>query len=174
MRDWIYRVTRLVVSSDTAKWCGLPYPNHKKGCPNYGKAERCPPQAPKVNEFFDINRPLYIVHSEFDLTGHSETMKFKHPEWSDRQCRCVLYWQSRSRRHLNTRIGLAHFELGTNLHTTCPEAMGVNVYVTARISGLKLERIRRLSTCRHVALLGWGNHSTKPHEPAEGVTEGGG
>ena len=155
MNSWIYRVQRLVTSPQTGKWCGLRYPNHKHGCPKYGNDAKCPPQAPQVRDVFDIQKPLYLVHSEFDFAAHVLRMRAKFPAWSDLQCRCVLYWQSRSRKQLGERILMAHHRLGTSIDTTCPEGMGVNVYATARLSGLKLERIRSLSTCRHVALLGW-------------------
>lgn len=155
MKDWIYRIRRLVTSSQVDQWCKLPYPNHKKGCPNYGRHNWCPPFAGRVGDWFDISRPLFLVHSEFDLVAHVGRMGRKHPQWSERQCRCVLYWQGTSRKQLREHIVIARQELGTNLHTTCPEGMGVNVYATARLSGLRLERIRNLSICRHVAMLGW-------------------
>jgi len=153
--SWLYEVKKLVRSAQTANWCRLPYPGHLKGCPNYGKTTKCPPQAPTVEEFFDLSKPLYIVHSEFNVLIHMCKMKQQHPQWSDRQCRCVLYWQPKSRKQLKERIKIAHAYLGTNTDTSCPEAMGVNVYATARVSGLKLEKVRELSICRHVALLGW-------------------
>lgn len=56
---------------------------------------------------------------------------------------------------MRDRASIARYELGTNIMLTCPEGHGVNVYVTARVNGLKLERIRGLKTCRHVALLGF-------------------
>lgn len=153
--DYVYKVRRLVISHKAGDWCRLPYPNHKNGCPNYGKADRCPPKAPMVQTVFDISKPLYLVHSEFDLKSHVGRMQSSHPEWSDRQCRCVLYWQPHSRKQLKDRVRMARFVLGTNIETSCPEGMGVNVYATARLSGLYLGKIKTLFICRHVALLGW-------------------
>lgn len=158
--SYIYPVKRLVVSDHVGRWCQLPYPNHPKGCPNFWEAkEECPPKAPSVDEYFDLSRALYFVHSEFDLNAHADMMKQRHPHWSDRQCRCVLYWQSRSRKQLKQRTSKAASLLGTDAMTMIPEAMGVNVYVTARLAGLRLEPIRSLSLCRHVALLGWRKNS---------------
>ena len=150
----IYPVKRLVVSKHVGRWCRLPYPGHPHGCPNFGKAAKCPPQAPAVRDYFDLSKPLYLVHSTFDLTAHAAGMKERHPGWSDRQCRCVLYWQPTSRKQLKHRFVEAAGILGTDASTMIPEAMGVNVYVTARISGLHLEPIKSLSVCRHVALIG--------------------
>lgn len=45
-------------------------------------------------------------------------------------------------------------EHGLNIAALCPEGMGLNVYVTARLAGLYLEKIHNLSICRHVALVG--------------------
>jgi len=153
---FILPVSRLVISDQVGEWCKLPYPGHLKGCPNYGVAERCPPLAPHVTDYFDTSRPLYLVHSEFDLTGHQQRMKEAHPVWTDRQCRCVLYWQPKSRKQLKERAAEAMRLLGLDAMAWVPEAMGVNVYATARTSGLILERIRDLKTCRHVALVGHG------------------
>lgn len=152
--SFVYLVTKLVMSDRVGEWCRFPYPNHPQGCPNYGKAERCPPKAPAVGEYFDISRPMYLVHSEFDLDRHRLRMRDAHPQWSHRQCSCVLYWQSTSRKQLKERCREAMRLLGLDGMAMVPEAMGVNVYATARISGLILEPIRLLKTCRHVALIG--------------------
>jgi len=152
--EFIYPVRHLVTNEKTGEWCKIPYPGHAKGCPNYGKADRCPPKAPAVSKYFDLSKPLFLVHSDFDLEDHQSKMKANHPEWSDRQCRCVLYWQRTSRKQLKERIAIALRMHGLNAATMIPEAMGVNVYATARASGLILEPIRTLKKCRHVALVG--------------------
>jgi len=150
----VYEVNRLVVTSRSGDWCKTPYPGHAKGCPNYGKSERCPPKAPRLEAYFNTSRALYLVHSEFDLTAHAKRMKHEHPWWSERQCRCVLYWQSRSRKQLAERVAIVMKDRGLDRVATCPEAMGLNVYATAHLAGLRLEKIHNLSTCRHVALVG--------------------
>ena len=154
---FVYPVVKLVTNDSTGDWCRFPYPGHPKGCPNYNKVDRCPPRAPKIKDYFDLSQPLYLVHSEFDLAGHQSKMKESHPDWSLRQCRCVLYWQSSSRKQLKERIAAANSLLNLNTIAMVPEAMGVNVYATARLSGLNLERIKGLKTCRHVALVGHGH-----------------
>ena len=150
----IYRIEKLIHSPKVQDWCRLKYPGHPNGCPNYDKAKKCPPQCKYITEVFDLSKPLYFVHSEFDLAGHVLKMKKKHPNWSDRQARCVLYWQNTSRKQLMARAMEARRHLGCKTFTLMPEALGVNVYVTAKLAGLKLEPIRKLKTCRHVALLG--------------------
>jgi hypothetical protein len=153
---WLYRVKRLVINGKAGEWCKLPYEGHKEGCPNYGdlKHSHCPPHAPPVGQCFDLGQPLYLVHSEFNLPEWEMVMKYRHPSWSERQCRCVLYWQNQSRKQLKERTRFAMVRLGLNQAASCPEGMGVNVYVSSRLAGLRLEKIRRLETCQHVALIG--------------------
>jgi len=153
--SWIVPIKKLILSDKSGNWCRLPYEDHPDGCPNYGNKLACPPLAPFISSQIDINREMYLVHSEFNLRAHTIKMRTKHPKWSDRQCKCVLYWQSTSRKQRCTRTDEAVRLLGTNWISSIPEAMGVNVYATARLSGLKLERIRDIKVCRHVALLAY-------------------
>lgn len=162
-RSYIFEVKRLVTSPKVADWCRMPYPGHAKGCPNYDDPTKpwCPPRAPAVGEFFDLSRGLYLVHSEYDLEARSAELKSNNPDWTDKQCRCVLYWQKTSRKQLRLRAAVAMKETSATAMTTCPEAMGVNVYATAALSGLKLEKIDGLRICRHVALIGFENTKRK-------------
>lgn len=155
-----YRIKKLIVSSKIGDWCLREYPGHPKGCPNYGKKDGCPPGTgpDSLGCLFDLSKPLYFIHSEFDLAEHARRMKEKHPQWSDRQCRCVLYWQPASRKRLSTEVSVFMHKFGFNQYTTCPEGLGVNVYATARLAGLRLEKIRNISICRHVALVGLKAH----------------
>lgn len=151
---WVIPVKTLIWSKETRKWCGLKYPNHPKGCPNW--KTRCPERGPYVDSLLDLKKPMWIVHSEFDLAGHVEKMRGRHPKWTERQLRNVLYWQSQSRKQLRTRVAIAIRLLIPRINYVLPgaEYSGVNVYVTALKSGLKLERIKDLKTCRHIAILG--------------------
>jgi hypothetical protein len=97
---------------------------------------------------------MYLVYSEFDLGAHIEKMKAAHPEWSDKQCRCVLYWQGASKKLLKGEIKKAVKETGLKIVVDKPEGVGVNVYATCFKSGLRLERIKGLKICRHVAIIG--------------------
>lgn len=151
---WIIPVKNLVWTRKARYWCGLTYPNHPKGCPNW--KVRCPERGPFVDALMDLKKPMWIVHSEFDLVGHVERMRVRHPKWTERQLRNVLYWQNTSRKQLRTRVAIAIRLLIPRINYVLPgaEYAGVNVYATAFKSGLKLERISELKTCRHVAILG--------------------
>lgn len=151
----VLEVKRLVMSPHVGQWCLLPYPGHKRGCPNFGKKPGCPPDAVNIHRFIDISRPMYLVYSaRFDLAGHAEKMKKYHPTWSARQCRNVLYWQGTVRAGLRRRVRAAMGYLACDAATYCPEGMGVNVFVTARLAGLRLDKTRHLSVDHHVALIG--------------------
>ncbi len=155
MKSYIVKLKRLIISKQAGKWCQIPYEGHPRGCPKYGEDKWCPPHAPKAGDHFDLSKPLYFVHSEFDLEADIERRRKMTPGQTERQYRCVLYWQGSSRKQMKERAKEAIWSLGVNVITFCPEGMGVNVYATARVSGLCLQRIRNLKVCRHVALLGF-------------------
>lgn len=150
----IIEAVKIITSRKTGEWCQYSYPNHPKGCPKYGR-KGCPPDAPFITEVMDLRRPVYIAFSEFNLVAHVEKMRTKLPRWSDRQLRCVLYWQETSRNQMRQRARIAQVYHGGGIVLTCPEAHGVNVYATCFCSGLKIQKIRYLTTCRHIALIGF-------------------
>lgn len=136
--------------------CARPYPLHPKGCPNVGKSERCPPIAPFFDRVFDISSPVYAVVTEFDLAAHVTRMQMKHPTWSDRQLRCVLYWQAGARKRLTNAViaALKRYPGWYKYQATlCPEGMGVNVTETLAGVGIILEWPPE-HIARQVALLG--------------------
>jgi hypothetical protein len=81
-------------------------------------------------------------------------MKQIHPKWSDRQCRCLLYWQPRVRAQLSSmcmRFQSAH---PGSVFTLVPEAMGVHVIRTAQTLHVPIvTRLRR--TVFKVGLVGY-------------------
>ena len=130
----------VVIDLRAREWCKLPYPDHPKGCPNYGKRDTCPPQCPIWNDI--IEPPYLLVGVKFALKVWSERMKERHPKWSDRQARCCLYWQGKVRKRLREiceEVKLHH--LGSNfIISYTPEAMGVHVFETCYKNGIKLHK----------------------------------
>ena len=122
----------LILTDKIGKWCQLPYPNHKKGCPNYNKSERCPPKSKKVDEVFDLNKSHWFLLYRFDIGIHAENMKIKHPKWSKKQCRCVLYWQNKIRKKLKEMYIEMKKKEPELIYTDIPEAMGINVIYTIK------------------------------------------
>lgn len=127
------RVVPLIDESVLAL-CARPYPRHPRGCPNFGKAARCPPRAPLWRDVFDVAAPCYAVYSVFPLGEHVAEMRSRHPGWSAAQLSCVLYWQGRARARLRREIDTfraAHPEHPWRVEET-PEAMGVDVTATMK------------------------------------------
>ncbi|HDY87830.1 MAG TPA: hypothetical protein ENH82_06895 [bacterium] len=130
--EMIIKVNRkLCIDIRARDWCLFPYPNHPKGCPNYNYKKTCPPQVKVVDKVFDLNKDVWFAIIRFDLVAHMNRMKDKHPNWSERQCKCVLYWQEKVKKEL--RLLVENFIMFKEyIWTDCPEAMGVNVFKTFR------------------------------------------
>jgi len=121
--------------------CRKPYYNHSKGCPNFRKRSDCPPFAPLFDKYIDMSKPIYVIYNIFDFKSHIEKMKLKHPEWSEHQLKCVLYWQNSARKQLRLKCEkfLKEYEGLDYEIITCPEAMGVNLTATMQNIGIILE-----------------------------------
>lgn len=155
--NWILPVKKLVLTPQAKEWCKIPYPNHPKGCPNYyGKCFQGGKKGIRmIDTFIDPSKPIYIVYVEFDLETHVEKMRIKHPKWTERQLRNVLYWQGAQRAKLRRKVAEAIEITGIESPISCmPELYGVNVYATCLKSGLKLEPIKGLKLCRHIYFIG--------------------
>jgi predicted metal-binding protein len=121
--------------------CTQAYPNHPKGCPNFNKASKCPPQLPTIDKLInlDIRGPIYAIFNRYDFKAHCDKMRVKHPEWSQRQVECCLYWQGTARKNLREKIRAfiwkhPHYDI-----VSCPEGAGVNITETMKNAGIELE-----------------------------------
>ncbi|MEM5789005.1 MAG: hypothetical protein AAGU11_16960 [Syntrophobacteraceae bacterium] len=148
------RLDRIVYSAKVGEWRRLPYPGHPKGCPNQGRPPFCPPNSTALVDYLDTARPVYLVFEYFWLKNHADGMREKHPGWTDRQCRNLLYWQGIVRAGLKRNVAAAMSILGCDVVTYCPEGQGVNVFATARLAGLALDKTRRICIDHHIALIG--------------------
>lgn len=117
-------------------WCRLPYPGHPKGCPNFPK---CTEKHPDINAL--PGRQWFAVTEEFDLKGHAEMMAEKHPNWTDRQCRNLLYWQGGVRKRLYEKT-VRDFDPFSDVLLKIPEASGINVFDTMAGIGVHIQRTR--------------------------------
>lgn len=158
-----------VVDCSVRHLCRKPYPGHPKGCPNWGKRDSCPPQADLLPNVLDLAAPVYAIWNAFDLASHVARMKEKHPDWSDRQLRCCLYWQGTARAVLRKQIDAFLREHPGLLVLTCPEACGVDVTATMRRAGIDLEW-PPVSLAYQVALV--GTPLSQPAQRLTGVREG--
>ena len=127
--------------AQTKNLCTRAYYNHKYGCPNFNKKNGCPPSMKRFDEKYDITKNVYAIYNIFPFGDHVRRMKILHPEWSQRQAECCLYWQGKARKHLDEQI--CYFGLGFVGDVygieRVPEAMGVNVTLTMADAGIMLE-----------------------------------
>jgi len=135
----MYQQIEIVIDQSMRGLCKRSYPNHKKGCPNFNKRHDCPPKAPLISKVFDLNKPIYAIWNVFDFDEHTTRMRNKHPQWSDRQAECCLYWQGTARKQLKGEIANFLSDKGNHLVLTTPEACGVNITETMRRIGINLE-----------------------------------
>jgi predicted metal-binding protein len=137
-----WKVVDLIIESKVRDLCYKAYPNHKRGCPNYGKKRGCPPNVPIITEVIDLEQTVWVVWNVFDFSSHCERMEQAHPDWSRRQIECCLYWQGTARKHLRETLEEFMDKHGQHIPLaiiSCPEAMGVNVTKTMRQIGQELE-----------------------------------
>jgi hypothetical protein len=103
-------------------------------------------------------RPHWLAIVEFDLEAHKQRMFSLHPEWTDRQAGCVLYYQETIRKKLRaTVIEFKQSQPGL-VDTLVPEAMGVNVIKTIRRLGIPIETKPKTKVLK-VALVGHGKRT---------------
>lgn len=117
----------------SGEWCCKEYSNHKYGCPNFPKC---------INQRIDFNNVRFSYHwyaviEEFNLQEHAEIMKTKHPKWTERQCRNLLYWQGSVRKKLKEKVIVLKGDIVLDI----PEANGIHVFNTMENHGIGLERI---------------------------------
>lgn len=148
----------VVIDTRVRGLCTRPYPNHPKGCPNFGKRATCPPKCPLLSDVYNLNAGFWIVWVEFDFAAYCKKMRDKHPNWSQRQVECCLYWQGGVNKRLREAVNKVWADqvlrTGIGFHETyCPEAMGVNVTETMRKLGVELEWPPQ-GVVRKVALIG--------------------
>lgn len=144
-------------TSKTRLWCQLPYPNHPRGCPNYSNKETCPPKASYKPEILNDYSNFLLVYAIFNLKKQKERMLLKHPNWSQKQASCLLYWQNSVKKILREYIneiyirnkkkriylfssgsGFSSMKLNQGLIYSM-EAIGIDVFNTLRNNYINFE-----------------------------------
>ena len=131
-----FEIVTPILDKSVRSLCVRPYPNHKKGCPNFNKKEGCPPKAPLLQNLFDLSKPVYCIYNKFEFGEHVARMKNKHTHWTQRQAECCLYWQPRARKQLEEKIKLFLIDYPNYTILRCPEANGVNITGTMKQLGV--------------------------------------
>ena len=130
------------IRASDGTFCAHPYADHPKGCPNY-------PQCPDDEDRFTMQELQSLEHDydwfgvieEFDLKTHAQKLKQKHLDWSERQCRCLLYWQGGVRKRLLSKAMSFQFEANcSSILLSIPEASGINVFATMEKAGIIIEK----------------------------------
>lgn len=129
----------ILLDINSPKLCCRPYPNHPRGCPNYGKKTGCPPKVLPLDEVLDFEKEMYVIYTDFNIGKHAEKMKSLHPDWTERQIYCCLYWQPKARKMHKEEIERYKKEKKIGLILSSPEAMGVNVTSLMKKIGVNLE-----------------------------------
>ncbi len=128
--------------------CELPYPDHPNGCPNYNKNPLCPPHSPNRKEILKKYQYFTLFMVKFDFKRHKEQMKMNHPDWSDRQIACNLYYQSHIKKLFYAYVSPYYVYpnqvlmgcgsgFGTNIYSM--ESVGINVFQTLKKLNYQLE-----------------------------------
>lgn len=129
------------------RWCRMPYPGHLKGCPN---ASGCDFFIDNIQSRVRQARRVHLVWVEFDLDGQEQFMAERHPEWTPRQCRNLLYWQNHVRAEMRHRAHKLH---PTGQLIVGAEGGGVDFYLTMRRLGVPLDTMRNLHTVRVIGIV---------------------
>ena len=153
----------MAIDYNVRDWCRFPYPDHPKGCPNWNKKDICPPKVKHVPDVFDLSKQHWFIIIEFDLGAHVQRMAKLHDEWSERQCRCLLYWQKGVIKKLEEYC-LQYIRFHAQMiYTLCPEGMGINVFRTAHRHGIMIRKNPK-KTIHKVALIGTSNENDENNE----------
>jgi len=157
MKPIDYVSDRIVKPADTvtllqaAALCRKPYYGHPRGCPNYGKAKRCPPRTKRLGD-----GKVLLVGFKFELEAWARRMKERHEGWTDRQCRNLLYWQRAVRQELLTYARRQRTGNWKGPIYMTPEAHCINITEMMKRAGRPLQWPPR-SHCWLVALIGQTN-----------------
>ena len=98
------KARQVIYNPEVRDLCSKPYPRHPKGCPNFGTRDSCPPKAKLFHDYYRKDKPVVLIYNIFEFGKHVERMRHLHPDWSDAQAGCCLYWQGTARKKLREYI----------------------------------------------------------------------
>lgn len=119
--------------------CVTPYHNHPRGCPNYGKKIGCPPNIEMFDQYYDISKDIFAIITFYDIAGHLEKQKIKHPDWTKFQLANSRHWQEADRKIHKLAIAEFNKMYPDFVVTTWPEALGVNLKETLKQINIELK-----------------------------------
>lgn len=110
----------------------------RQGCPNYGKKEGCPPRN-LFDEDYDLNSPIYLIATDFNLTKQADRIRITHPDWTEKAIYNPRYWQNTARRIHSGEISDFLKENPEYTIEKSPEGAGINIDKLCRDYGIILE-----------------------------------
>ena len=110
----------------------------RHGCPNYGKREGCPPRN-LFDEDYDLDRPIYLIATDFDLTKQADRIRRAHPDWTEKAIYNPRYWQNTARKIHSNEISDFLKENPEYTIEKSPEGAGINIDKLCRDYGILLE-----------------------------------
>ena len=57
---------KMVIDHNVQNWCTKPYPDHPKGCSNYGKNKTCPPKIGLIDDLFSLCKEHWLAIVKVD------------------------------------------------------------------------------------------------------------
>ncbi len=124
--------------STANRLCVQPYYNHKRGCPNFGKKEGCPPNLRHISEEYDMDS-IHILLLEFPFGEYFAQRKEVHPDWTNRALINPRHWQNHLRACLNREWENIQDDYPEHTFIYNPEGQGVNIVETLRLNGIEME-----------------------------------
>ena len=135
----MFKLVNPVIDFSVRELCYKPYYNHRRGCPNWNKRKSCPPKLLTIDKILDLEKPIYIIYNCYNFLEHTKKMRKLHPDWTNRQVECCLYWQGTARKQLKAEIKRFLREYRGYYIESCPEGAGVNITETMKQVGIELE-----------------------------------
>jgi hypothetical protein len=135
--------------------CCYPYPNHKKGCPNFIKCRDL--NVPYFGTLLHHGnyRYYYLIYLIFDFKQYKKLRKIENPEFfnTENRLKCVLYWQNSLKKIIKDFIenlqkqnnGFYVLGCGSGLNLSFQErvasmeAVGINVFSTMKLNRIPFE-----------------------------------
>lgn len=110
----------------------------RQGCQNYGKKKGCPPRS-LFNEDYNLDEPLYLIATDFELIEHAKKIRNAHLDWTEKAVYNPRYWQATARKVHEVEIQ-EFLRVHPNYQVErSPEGAGINVDSLCRQNGINLE-----------------------------------
>ena len=147
----------IVWAEQIKRLCRISYIDHPEGCPNCGDP-KCR-DAPFMRETVRKYPYLYLGLAVVDFKKYLDMMRRKHTDWSEKQIKCVMWYQKQVKSHFYQYMKQrAH---GKYLLLGCGSGFGdglysmeaCGIYVWGLFENLKLPYERNAVTIIHFASL---------------------